>query len=69
MSKGHNSASSQTVRVTLSAQSIRLLDQLATRGIWGRNRAEVAARFVDEALQKLVEQPRLQLDDQAKGRL
>ena len=62
MAKKSNAAASVTVRVTVSAQSARLLDQLAARGIYGRNPAEVAGRFVDEALQKFVEAPRLKLD-------
>lgn len=62
MAKKSNAAASVTVRVTVSAQSARLLNQLAARGIYGRNPAEVAGRFVDEALQKFVEAPRLKLD-------
>lgn len=62
MAKKSNAAASVTVRVTVSAQSARLLDQLAARGIYGRNPAEVAGRFVDEALEKFVEAPRLKLD-------
>ncbi len=62
MAKKSNATASVTVRVTVSAQSARLLDQLAARGIYGRNPAEVAGRFVDEALQKFVEAPSLKLD-------
>jgi hypothetical protein len=62
MPKGNNSAHSKTIRVTVSAQSGQLLDQLAQRGIYGRNPAEVAGRFVDEALQKYVQQPKLRLE-------
>ncbi|HEY8225576.1 MAG TPA: hypothetical protein VIG25_09880 [Pyrinomonadaceae bacterium] len=62
MRKTTNTSESGVVRVTLSHQSIRLLDSLAERGLWGRNRAEVAGRFIDEALQKFVDAPRLQLE-------
>jgi hypothetical protein len=62
MAKRSNATASETIRVTVSAQSARLLDQLASRGIYGRNPAEVAGRFVDEALQKFVDPPRLKLD-------
>ncbi len=61
-----NTSSSDSVRVTLSQQSIRLLDQLAEKGIYGRNKAEVAGRFIDAALQELVETPRLKLDTKIK---
>jgi hypothetical protein len=57
-----NSTSSTSVRVTLSEQSISLLDQLAKKGIFGRNKAEVAARFVDEALRECLGRPELKLD-------
>jgi hypothetical protein len=66
MSKTSNVAESETVRVTLSKQSVRLLDDLGARGIYGRNRAEVAARFIDEALHKFVDQPRLKITSVAK---
>jgi len=38
-----------------------MLGELATKGIYGRNAAEVAARFVDEALRKFAEAPALQI--------
>jgi len=56
-----NLAGSNVVRVTLSSESVRLLDELAEKGIYGRNRSEVAGRFIDKALQKFVETPRLKL--------
>lgn len=59
MGKSNNLVESTTLRVTISVQSAKLLEQLAGRGIYGRNPAEVAARFVDEALQRFVEQPKL----------
>jgi hypothetical protein len=65
MSKAANSAESRTIRVTVSAQSEFLLEQLAERGVYGRNAAEVAGRFVDEALQKFIETPRLKVRPQA----
>jgi hypothetical protein len=61
MSKTPNASESDQVRITLSSESVRLLDELAEKGIYGRNRAEVAARFVDQALQGFVEQPKLRL--------
>jgi hypothetical protein len=61
MAKSENSAESALVRITLSSESVRLLDELADKGIYGRNRAEVAARFVDRALQEFVDIPKLSL--------
>lgn len=61
MAKVANSSGSAVIRVTVSTQSAALLDELATKGIYGRNPAEVAGRFIDEALQKFVETPRLPL--------
>ena len=59
-----NTAESNVIRVTLSEQSVRLLDELAKKGIYGRNKAEVAGRFIDEALQKFIETPLLKFDQQ-----
>jgi predicted Zn-dependent protease len=71
MAKGNNLAESATFRVTVSVQSEDLLKQLGKRGIYGRNVAEVAGRFIDEALQRYVEQPKLSVVDvsrKKKGR-
>ena len=62
MAKAANASKSTVIRVTVSMQSAALLDQLAAKGIYGRNSAEVAGRFVDEALQKFVDTPRLPLN-------
>ena len=59
--KRPNPSGSENVPITLSLRSVRLLDELAKNGIWGRNRAEVAARFVDRVLEGFVEQPKLKL--------
>ncbi len=61
MAKTANSSGSDQIRITLSSESVRLLDELAEKGIYGRNRAEVAARFVDQVLQEFVEKPTLKL--------
>ncbi len=45
--------------VTLSEQSIDILRELATRGIYGRTPAEVGGRFIEQALQQFVETPKL----------
>jgi hypothetical protein len=66
MAKNNNAVHSATIRVTVSEQSQRLLDELAQLGIYGRNSAEVAGRFVDAALQGFVERPKLDQDAGAK---
>ena len=67
MAKLQNSSNSVSIRITVSHQSAELLDQLAERGIYGRNRSEVAARFVDEALRGYVEPPKLKIKVRRKG--
>jgi hypothetical protein len=57
MAKNHNSAGSDTITVTVSEQSGQLLEELAQRGIYGRNPAEVAGRFIDQALQQFIDRP------------
>ncbi len=59
MPKTANSSASRLIRITVSEQSNELLEQLAGQGIYGRNVADVAGRFVDLALQRLVESDRL----------
>jgi len=61
MAKSENATGSENVRITVSSESARLLDELAEKGIYGRNRAEVAARFVDRALEEFVMRPQLSL--------
>jgi hypothetical protein len=45
--------------VTLSEQSVDLLKELATRGLYGRTPAEVGGRFIEQSLQHFVEPPKL----------
>lgn len=66
MPKTNNTVGSSTIRVTVSVQSAHLLEQLAERGIYGRNAAEVAGRFIDQALQNYVEAPKLSLERRLK---
>jgi len=67
MPKAANASGSAVIRVTVSTQSAALLDALAAKGIYGRNAAEVAGRFVDRALQEFVDTPRLPLSS-GRGR-
>lgn len=61
MAKGANTVESDTLRITLSLQSLELLELLAARGIYGRNAADVAAGFVDERLRDFTEKPILKI--------
>jgi hypothetical protein len=66
MAKKPNASGSTVVSVTLSEQSAKLLEQLAARGIYGKNGAEVAARFIDKALEQFVDAPRFALTEGTK---
>lgn len=61
MPKGTNATNSRKITITISDESGRLLDRLAQNGIYGRNAAEVAGRFVDRALEEFIERPKLKL--------
>ncbi len=52
-----NAAEGVPITLTLSRQSIQALNQLASMGIYGRGASEVAGRFVDNAIQKMVSTP------------
>ena len=62
MSKKANPTASETLRVTLSEESVRLLSSLAEKGIYGRNPADVAGRFIDESLRQFVAPPQFKLE-------
>lgn len=47
-----NSTDSVSFTVTVSEQSNSLLEQLAQDGVYGKSRAEVAARFIDQVLRE-----------------
>jgi len=61
-----NTTGSSKLRVTLSDQSIRLLIEIAEKGVYGRNPSEVAGRFIDKALQEFIDTPRLQIKNAKK---
>ena len=54
-----NIADSVLLSVTVSEQTARLLKQLAARGIYGRGPSEVACRFIDQALERFTDAPKL----------
>lgn len=45
--------------VTISGQSVDMLRELATRGVYGRTPAEVGGRFIEQTLQQFIELPKL----------
>lgn len=65
MPKPGNTSKSTTIRVTISRQSESLLDKLAAVGVYGRNGTEVAARFIDEALQRFIELPKFKVGSES----
>jgi hypothetical protein len=67
MPKAGNSSQGVSLRITVSAQSAQLLLQIASIGIYGRNQSEVAARFVDRALEQFIEAPKLNIRGQGNG--
>ncbi len=66
MPKQPNSVKSVTVRATVSEQSESLLQQLVLRGVYGRSVAEVAGRFIDQALLGLLDKPQLDVPAEKK---
>ena len=61
MAKKGNASEGVRLPLTISKQSAEALEQLAARGIFGRNASDVAARFVDKALQEFVKFPPIEL--------
>jgi len=61
MPRRGNRSEGEPFRVTLSRQSIEVLEQLASLGVYGRNAAEVGGRFIDQAIERFVEVPRFAL--------
>jgi hypothetical protein len=66
MARKANLSDGVPLKITVSQQSADLLSKIAARGIYGRNQSEVAARFVDRALEAFVDAPRFRLDDSLK---
>lgn len=63
-----NSTDSVSFNVTVSEQSNSLLEQIAQDGVYGKSRAEVAARFIDQVLrEEYVVPPRFKMVLARKG--
>lgn len=68
MARTENSADSVSLNVTVSKQSASLLEQIAEDGVYGKSRAEVAARFIDRVLaEEYVIRPRFKMVLARKG--
>jgi hypothetical protein len=52
----HDSEYEYSINHWLSRRSLALLEELAERGIYGEDAAEVGARFVDQALKQFAQQ-------------
>jgi len=61
MGKAENKSATIKVTVSLSEQIVDLLDQIAETGLIGQNRAEVAHRFIDDAVLQALGNPLLNL--------
>ena len=68
MARSENAADSAPVKITVSAESARLLAVLAKMGIYGRSPSVVAAGFVERRIQELVESGFLKLEEEPKKR-
>lgn len=66
MPRPANASLGVSVKITVSKQSAELLGRIAALGIYGRNDAEVASRFVDKELQNFIEAPRITLSQEAQ---
>jgi hypothetical protein len=58
MARPKNSSRGSRLEVTLAEQSIDILKDLATRGVYGRTPAEVGGRFIEQALQQFIDMPK-----------
>jgi hypothetical protein len=67
MPRPKNSSPGERFEVTLAAQSVKMLQDLATHGIYGRTPAEVGGRFIEQALQQFVKAPVLSTTPTAKA--
>lgn len=61
MSRKRNTVPTTKCHPTISVRTEALLDQLVPFGIYGHTKSEIAARFIEQALQTLVERPELEV--------
>jgi hypothetical protein len=63
MPRRENPSPSESISITLAAQSVRLLERVARKGTYGKTRAEVAARYVERRLEEQIESGFFKLED------
>lgn len=61
MGKPENKSATVKITVSLSEQQADLLDQIAGTGLLGQNRADVARRFIDDAVIATLRDPLFEL--------
>ena len=66
MAKAENKSVTVKVTVSLSEQQADLLDQIAEQGLIGQNRADVAHRFIDDAVMAALRDPFFDLKRKTK---
>jgi len=63
MARNKNLAGSESLKITLAEQSVRLLERVARRGVYGKSSSEVAARYVERRLEQQIESGFFKLED------
>jgi hypothetical protein len=63
MARTKNLSDSEPLQITLAKQSVRLLERVARKGVYGKSSAEVAARYVERRLEEQIEAGFFQLLD------
>jgi hypothetical protein len=61
MAKPENKSATVQVTVSISEQQAEILDQIAASGLMGQNRADVARRFIDDAVITTLRDPLFEL--------
>lgn len=63
MARSKNLSDSEKIQITLAKQSVRLLERVAKRGVYGKSSSEVAARYVERRLEQQIESGFFKLED------
>jgi hypothetical protein len=57
MGRKANTVQAQTLTLSISPQTRALLERIAGAGLFGKNAAEVATRFLDERVRAFLDNP------------
>lgn len=63
MARNKNLSGSESLKITLAEQSVRLLERVAKRGVYGKSSSEVVARYVERRLEQQIESGFFKLED------